>query len=259
MDRPAARAALIASPVLAGLAGTAALFLYGKDGWTGAPNDCLARGDCYCETIRAGLIHQPANTWSAVAFVVVATAVALHAAGRAPSTDGSLMRRSRFYQGKYAVLLSLIGPGTMALHATHTRWGGALDTISMFFLGAFMLAYAAYRLRWTAEGAIVPVFAALSAPLAAAKWIGAARTEPVFGALIALAGAAELKLAAAAGRKPYWLYSAFGLFAAAFLLWLGSHTGGPLCVPDSLLQGHAAWHVLTALAGGALYLHYWHE
>ena len=30
-----------------------------------------------------------------------------------------------------------------------------------------------------------------------------------------------------------------------------SRTGGPLCRPESLLQGHAAWHVLSAasLAG----------
>jgi hypothetical protein len=38
-------------------------------------------------------------------------------------------------------------------------------------------------------------------------------------------------------------------------LWVGaagvhvaSRTGGPLCRPDSRLQGHAAWHALSALA-----------
>jgi hypothetical protein len=27
-----------------------------------------------------------------------------------------------------------------------------------------------------------------------------------------------------------------------------TRTGAPLCRPESLLQGHAAWHALTALA-----------
>jgi len=30
-----------------------------------------------------------------------------------------------------------------------------------------------------------------------------------------------------------------------------SRTGAPLCRPDSLVQGHAAWHVLTAFAAAA--------
>ncbi|HEX6310431.1 MAG TPA: hypothetical protein VF152_02255 [Acidimicrobiia bacterium] len=38
------------------------------------------------------------------------------------------------------------------------------------------------------------------------------------------------------------------LLGAATAINLLSRTGDPLCRPDSLLQGHAAWHVLTALA-----------
>jgi hypothetical protein len=41
---------------------------------------------------------------------------------------------------------------------------------------------------------------------------------------------------------------AAALLAAATVVNLLSRTGDPLCDPDSLLQGHAAWHVLTALA-----------
>ena len=44
--------------------------------------------------------------------------------------------------------------------------------------------------------------------------------------------------------------------AAGFALWLPSQTGGPLCDPDSLLQGHAAWHLLPAATTGCFYV-YW--
>lgn len=40
------------------------------------------------------------------------------------------------------------------------------------------------------------------------------------------------------------------LFAAGLAVYRLSRTGGPLCDPDSLLQGHAAWHVLSAAAAG---------
>jgi hypothetical protein len=36
--------------------------------------------------------------------------------------------------------------------------------------------------------------------------------------------------------------------AAAVAVNVLTRTGAPLCRPDSLLQGHAAWHLLTALA-----------
>ncbi|MGH8984235.1 MAG: hypothetical protein ACRDY6_10230 [Acidimicrobiia bacterium] len=41
---------------------------------------------------------------------------------------------------------------------------------------------------------------------------------------------------------------AAALLATATVVNLLSRTGDPLCRPDSLLQGHAAWHVLTAAA-----------
>lgn len=250
MDR---RAAAVSVPVLGGVLGTAALFWHGRNGWTGAPNDCILRGDCFCEAFREGLVRQPANTWSALAFIAVGAWVAWHAVSRKGS-GRSLMSRSPSLPVQYAFLLALIGPGTMALHATTTRWGGALDSISMYLLGAFMLVYAAHRMTLVAEPRLWPVWALLAAPLAYTKWFAMFRTEPVFGACIAAAGLAELRLSR--GRRPVWLWASFGLFALAFAIWLASHTGGPLCSPYSLLQGHAAWHILTALAGGTLYLHY---
>ena len=51
-------------------------------------------------------------------------------------------------------------------------------------------------------------------------------------------------------RPPAASVAALAAGAAANLL---GRTGAPLCRPESLVQGHAAWHVLTAL-GLALWL-----
>jgi hypothetical protein len=39
-----------------------------------------------------------------------------------------------------------------------------------------------------------------------------------------------------------------GTLVAAGLAGLAGRTGSPLCRPHSLLQGHALWHVLSAVA-----------
>ena len=53
-----------------------------------------------------------------------------------------------------------------------------------------------------------------------------------------------------------WIGAAFASMAVAFTIWNLSKDGRPLCHPDSLLQGHAAWHLLCAVAAYCLY-RYW--
>jgi hypothetical protein len=56
-------------------------------------------------------------------------------------------------------------------------------------------------------------------------------------------------VAVVAARRSLAFAAAGGAVVAVHLL---SRTGAPLCRPDSLLQGHAAWH-----AGSALLLWWW--
>ncbi len=56
--------------------------------------------------------------------------------------------------------------------------------------------------------------------------------------------------------RPWRLTAAVLLGAGAIALWALSRSGRPLCDPDALVTGHAAWHGLVALAAlmGALSL-----
>jgi hypothetical protein len=75
------------------------------------------------------------------------------------------------------------------------------------------------------------------------------------GTIVALAA---VTAAAAWRRRPLRRPPALAVatLAAAVTLNLLSRTGAPLCQPDSLAQGHAAWHVLTA-AAAAMWLATW--
>ncbi len=68
-------------------------------------------------------------------------------------------------------------------------------------------------------------------------------------ALLALA-AVEAWRRVSTGRWPVIALVVFGLGVG---VWFWSRTGGPLCSPESLLQGHAVWHVLATVAVVALF------
>ena len=45
-----------------------------------------------------------------------------------------------------------------------------------------------------------------------------------------------------------WPVLAIGVFLAGLVFWAIGRTGSPFCDPDSLVQWHAVWHVLAAVA-----------
>lgn len=71
-------------------------------------------------------------------------------------------------------------------------------------------------------------------------------------ALYALALAAAIEATRlTVGHRPPALASA--IFTSGLVVWFFSRTGGPLCDPDSVIQGHAVWHVAAAAAFAVLF------
>ena len=109
-------------------------------GWLGPD---VGRGDGFCEAARPGWIRQPANTWSNLGFVTAGLAIAWYAGERARL--GVTLGAHPGLATAYAVLVVLLGPGSMAMHATQSELGGHLDLLSMFLVSGFALAYALMR------------------------------------------------------------------------------------------------------------------
>ena len=61
----------------------------------------------------------------------------------------------------------------------------------------------------------------------------------------------QYKLKAAQSR---FFAAAVACLLISFAIWIPSKSGGPLCYPDSIFQGHAIWHVGTAIAVGLFFL-----
>ncbi len=60
------------------------------------------------------------------------------------------------------------------------------------------------------------------------------------------------------GRRRFlpWFVLGFGSFVAAYLIWLTGTADSATCNPDSLLQPHAVWHVLSAVATFCFFLYF---
>lgn len=212
------------------------------------PATCLP-DDCFCETLQGGLVRQPANTWSSLAFVVVALWVAWR--------YRSAMRRGRSpLTPVEAVLLigslAAVGLGSAFYHASFTFVGQVLDVSGMYFIASFMLLHRAGASGWRAPAGLVPVFLGLNALLMAAQVTTPGFRRILFGLLIVGAVVVEWRLTRA-GRP--WLVAGASLLGLAFAIWVLDRER-ILCDPASLLQGHAVWHILGALAAACLHRSY---
>ena len=153
----------------------------------------LGAGDC--ERLHGGLIAQPVNTASALAYVAVGAWVATRALGPGAPPD----RR----QLAFGLAVAAAGIGSVDFHGPGSPAARLLHDGGLYAVVGYV--------AWTEV----------------ARRVGRGRLAPGRRA------AYRLALAATATGAACW--------------WAG-RTASPWCDPDSLLQPHAAWHLLGAFA-----------
>jgi hypothetical protein len=222
-------------------------------GWLGPD---VGRGDRFCEAARRAVVLQPANTFSNAGFVLAGLAIAWRAG--APGTTIAANPRLAAALG---VVVVLLGPASAAMHATQSALGGHLDLLSMYLIAAFASSYAVTRVLGRGTGFFAASFVGVVAVCELVERLPGhvpvvdSPANLAFGLflLVALGGEAVLWRRGTARRQARWGLASAGALALAFAIWNLAKDGSPLCHPDSLLQGHAAWHLLCAVAAYALY------
>jgi dihydroceramidase len=227
------------------------------DGWR--PATCVPAA-CFCEAVRSTGVRQPSNAFSSfaflpIAFLVLGRAIRRYRAGDLPGAGP--FSREPVYSILYAAALLVLGFGSAFYHASITFVGQVIDVSGMYLLGTFAVVYAASRLRPMRPAVVAISYLALNASLVAVLLVAPVFRRYLFAALVVIAIGLELRArrtrseSATAG---YFL-GAVALAAAGFLFWTLDLTR-VVCAPMSRVQGHAIWHVLTALGAGCLYLYY---
>jgi hypothetical protein len=156
----------------------------------------LGAGDC--ERLHDGLIAQPVNTASALAYVAVGAwlvgrGLRPGAAGRpSPGRPGTVV---------FGVAVAAAGIGSVDYHGPGSAAARLLHDGGLYAVVGYV--------AWTEV----------------TRQVGRVRRAP--------------------GRRVAYRVALAAATAGAACWWLG-RTASPWCDPDSLLQGHAAWHLLGA-------------
>lgn len=205
----------------------------------------LELGESDCERIGGGFFNQPVNAWSSVAYTLFGLWLVL----RSVRNWGA----ETPVEIAYGVALASVGVGSVAFHGPVPPGARLMHDLTIAAALTVIAARSVGTLRgWTSHHVL----------------FAAAVVVAIIGAVMAVAPDAAILLAGAVGvaavvtevvlyrtgRRQLSPRVARILATTAVLLVLGGainvvgRTGGPLCDPESVLQGHAAWHVLTAAA-----------
>jgi len=211
----------------------------------------VAAGDC--ERARSGLIGQPVNTASSAAYLLAG--------------GWLLARAERTAAGphRYRLLAAAVaanGVGSGLYHGP--GWPGSrwCHDVAALAVPVFVAVDGLGGLRGWTDGRTTRVYLTVAA-LTAAVLLDPPATD---AALLGAAAAAVLTEAAVAQRRTASARASpdgpvharrrgrtarvivLTALAVGLIAYLLGRTGGPLCRPESLLQPHALWHLLTAVA-----------
>ena len=300
--------------VIAGLAIFAGAFVAaGAAGW-GPPavnEQAIGEVSRWCERVAGGVLREPVNTLGNLGFVVAGLAMFVTLARDV--TEGR-PRHNRFVGHTplallYAAATVFLGPGSMVMHGSHTRFGAWIDNVSMvtyilipWLLNVSIMGRWRPRALFAAYGAVLGAYAAGYWFIGPDLGIGLDVFEVSIGLWLIseflyrwwsprnrwLSGFTGFVIASAfglfpwemlaapadhwwvllfwlpgllathppAGRRRYvpWFWVGIAAFFTAYLIWLTGTADHPWCRPDSLLQAHAVWHLLGAVATWAFFV-----
>jgi hypothetical protein len=196
----------------------------------------------------ARLIREPQNTWSNLAFIVGGACLLVTSRTRPAQTLG--------------VPVVAVGIGSFLYHASAATRLRQLDVAAMYWLCVLATVYCASlawpkRTGWIRRHHVATALSALVLALALtlARNVTLMGFKPLSLTVVTVLASAGLllTLAAVAHRREsvsaaLQLLGIVTVFGAAVFLQVGDRPGGRLYRPDAILQAHAVWHMLAALA-----------
>jgi len=164
------------------------------------------------------------------------------------------------YRRIYGYALVLIGLGSGFYHASLTFVGQLMDVSGMYVLITFALLYGLARIYRTGRVQFIATYAGTNILLFFVQATVPGVRRYVFAVLVIGVLAVEIYRHRKSPMpiESKWLWRAAGTMAVGFTIWVLDITK-TVCAPYSLVQGHAIWHLLGALAAFCLYRYYQSE
>ena len=199
----------------------------------------------FCEELTHGLLVQPANAISSLAFVVVGLYL------------WRIVRDKNMFL-LFPISAVLVGITSFLYHASWTFFFQVFDVSSMFMLSCLLLSFNAWRLKLLTDRQLPFCYVGILAVSIASMIIVKGKSgEWIFAAEVAVVAASEAVLARRrTGTRYEQFIWALGTFLLAFGIWILDVKEIVCDAKNHFLQGHAVWHVLNAFCFYFLYRFY---
>jgi len=212
--------------------------------WGGLPNVK------WCEETLCGIIAEPANTWSNLAYLIVAAGLFFY-------TRKDTDRILRFW----APVAFWVGITSLVYHASVTFIFQVLDFWGMYFFFGLVLLLNLVRMGKVAAATFfrtlyISIFALTAFTVVVAKLN--LPIQGIVGIMIVLTLVTEgLAFRVSKVKIDYRFLAGTLVFISAAAAFSGSDASGARCDPhDHIFQGHAIWHVLGSIAITFAHFHY---
>jgi Ceramidase len=213
---------------------------------------------CFCEAARESFVRQPVNTLSNLAFILVGVLIVGTMTAKSFRAEGpNLLSRVAGYRLTFGFGILAIGLCSIFYHSSLTALGQWFDWLGIYIFFAFIIFYSFTRLLPLPHWLFAVAYGLTVLGLSVYTYFRIDWRLQIFGDLLWIALVLEGLVRIIRRPKMKSIY----LIGALISLWVGRYAAvsmgeGSLCVPTSWVQGHAIWHVLTALTTGLLYLYF---
>ena len=204
----------------------------------------LGAGDC--EAIGDGWLLQPVEAWSSLAFTVVGIILIFAARRSAPP--------ERAMRIAFGLLMAATGIGSFLYHGPQSSGAGFIHDVTFLatlWFVALMDPASSLRIRrrtaWLAFGAVVAL-------IAVALLLAPTSTDVLTAVSVVALVVSGIHMHRIGGINVRWYATALALLALSLIFNLLGRTAASTCDPESLLQFHALWHILSAGALGAYFI-----
>ncbi len=126
-------------------------------GWGSESEDWIGRASSFCELAHSGIIREPVNTLSNLAYIAVGLYF-LYAADRMPNHGPNPFTRKGLATPTYGMVSIFLGIGSFAMHGTSTAFSGMLDWSGMLFWISFPIFYNISRWLGWSESRMIATF-----------------------------------------------------------------------------------------------------
>lgn len=217
----------------------------------------------FAEAVTPGIFRTRANTWSNLGYVLVGLYIFVLGwwdARRMTTEQDSYAIRQPALIGLFGVACIALGFGSGLMHASMMPIGHKMDVFGMFF--SFLAMIGLQWARWFPDfpygNRRIPswpffcllVVAVSFLLLENAKVLGVTSVLGTLGSLVGLAVGVDA-MRRRSSQQYGWLLLALASMAVAGYL-QRQDVARRFTPSDSWLQGHAIWHILTALAFGSM-------